>query len=381
VRIALLTSDGRETFRRYGANTPLFGAAPAALIEGFSTLSAVEVHVISCFQELPNGVPAMLGPNIHFHAMHVPRVGWLRTAYQGCIRAVRKQLSEIKPDLTHGQGTERDCGICAVYSGGPNVVTIHGNMAELARMFAVRPFSYGWLTARLENWTLRRSGGVFCNSAYTEALVAPRTHRTWRVANPLRPEFFRVPKMARSETPLLVNIGVISPRKRQLEILRAASGWRESGVPFILEFIGDCEGADEYQQLFLSEVRRAEKDGYARYVGSLSAEQIVNRLDVARALIHFPTEEAFGLVVAEALARNLKLFASRVGGIIDIADQVDGADLIEAHDWEGLRQKITSWLAAGGPIPEDAASEMERRYSPVVIARRHLEIYEEVLSS
>jgi glycosyltransferase involved in cell wall biosynthesis len=377
----MLTSDGRETFRQYAENAPLFGAAPAALIEGFSTLPDVEVHVISCYQQQPNGAPATLGPNVYFHALDIPRSGWLRTGYQGCVRAVRKLLREIKPDLAHGQGTERDCSLSAIYSGFPNVITVHGNMAELARMFGAKPFSYGWLTARLENWTLRRTEGVFCNSAYTEALVAPRARRTWRVANPLRSVFFSDSKITRNKTPLLVNIGVVSQRKRQLEILRAAASWRESGGHFILEFIGDCAGSDEYQRSFLAEVSRAKTDGYARYVGSLSAEQLVDKLDAAHALVHFPTEEAFGLVIAEALARKLKLFGSKVGGITDIAGQVDGADLVAVDDWDELKRKVTGWLAAAAPLPESAASEMARRYSPTVIARRHLEIYGEVLSN
>jgi len=74
-------------------------------------------------------------------------------------RAVRRKLKEIQPDLVHGQGTELDCAVSAVFSGFPNVVTIHGNMAELARQFRARVGSFYWLTARLENFTLKRTAG------------------------------------------------------------------------------------------------------------------------------------------------------------------------------------------------------------------------------
>ena len=78
----------------------------------------------------------------------------MRTGYQGCIRAVRKKLQEIRPDIVHGQGTERDCAISAVFSGFPNVITIHGNMRLIAQI-EPRPavFVY-WLAARLETFTL-----------------------------------------------------------------------------------------------------------------------------------------------------------------------------------------------------------------------------------
>ena len=61
----------------------------------------------------------------------------------------------------------------AVFSGLPNVVTIHGSMAELARLLGARVGSFRWMAGRLEHFALRRTVGVFCNSVYTERLVKP----------------------------------------------------------------------------------------------------------------------------------------------------------------------------------------------------------------
>ena len=174
MKIALLTTDTREVVKDYDTAKPHFGTAPEALMQGFALMPEVEVHVVSCVRTKVNS-PSKLAPNIFFHSLLVPRIGWMRTGYQGCIRAVRRKLREIRPDMVHGQGTELDCAICAVFSGFPNVVTIHGNMAELARLFQARPGSFYWLAARLENFALKRTAGVFCNSAYTEQLVEART--------------------------------------------------------------------------------------------------------------------------------------------------------------------------------------------------------------
>ena len=189
MKLALLATDVRAHTKDYQNTMPGFGTAPEALIQGLAVLPELEVHIVSCTQQ-PMRSPEKLADNIWFHSLHVPKIGWLRTGYQGCVRAVRKKLREIKPDIVHGQGTERDCALNAVLSGFPNVVTIHGNMAELARMFRARLGSYNWLAARLENFALRRTAGVFCNSAYTENLVRPRARKTWRVPNALRAEFF-----------------------------------------------------------------------------------------------------------------------------------------------------------------------------------------------
>ena len=100
----------------------------------------------------------------------------------------------------------------------------------------------------------------------------------------------------------------------------------------------------------------------------------------AAALIHFPTEEAFGLVVAEGLARNVKFFGASVGGVVEIADSVDGAELFAPNDFAGLENGIARWLATDCPAPRNAAEIMRQRYYPEVIARRHLEIYREILT-
>src|SRR5262249_50249020 len=187
--IAQLTTDNREPFREYHKSDPWFGAAPEALLAGFASLPEAQIHVLSCTQK-PVAAPQKLAENIWFHSLHVPKIGWMRSLYQGCVRAIRKKLHELKPDIVHGEGTERECALGAVFSGWPNVVTIHGNMKAMTAFHPARIGSFHWLAARLETVALRRTAGVFCNSAYTESLVSPRTRRVWRVPNAVRPAFF-----------------------------------------------------------------------------------------------------------------------------------------------------------------------------------------------
>ncbi len=382
MKIALLTTDNRENYRTYTQSEPHFGTAPEALLQGFALMPEVEVHVISCAQEKMTN-PTKLGANIYFHGLHVPKIGWLRTGYQGCVRAVRKKLREIAPDVVHGQGTERDCSLCAVLGGFPNVVTIHGNMAELARLFKRRIGTYGWLAAQFEQFTLRKTAGVFCNSEYTESLVAQRTPKTWRVANPIREPFFTSPRPSKEPGGkcVLLNVGVLNPRKRQVELLDAARKIHEQGFEFELQFIGLVTPEQEYDRTFLTRLKEAEAKGYARHLGMKSTREIIQCFDQAHGLLHFPTEEAFGLVVAEAMARELKFFGARLGGIVDISKNVPGAELFAADDWDGLVNSVAQWIREGHHRVPGTASTIESRYHPRVIATRHLEIYREVLST
>ncbi len=382
MKIVQLTTDNREAFREYSKATPHFGPAPEALLQGFSCLPEVEVHVISCAQR-PMHSPEKLSENIWFHSLHVPKGGWLRTGYQGCVRAIRRKVRELRPDVVHGQGTERECALGAVFSGFPNVVTIHGNMEMLARLFHARTGSYLWFASILERLALPRTLGVFCNSAYTEAVVQKRVQGTFRVPNAVRLEFFEVhnPPVTPRPKPLLLNIGVISKRKRQLEILELAEDLRKEGYDFEIQFVGVANSEDSYAAAFLSRVKVAEEEGLARYFSKFSVRDLIAVMDEASALIHAPSEEAFGLVVAEALARNLKVFATDVGGIPDIAKECDGAELFALEDERSLRIAISRWISRTCPRPDNASALMKERYHPAVVAGQHLAIYEEILNS
>lgn len=380
MRVALLTTDNREHFKDYGASTPRFGPAPEALLQGFAELPEIELHVLSCTQR-PMQSPQKLTDNIWFHSLVVPRIGWLRTAYQGCVRAVRRKLRALQPDIVHGQGTERECGLCAALCGFPNVVTIHGNMAAQARLFRARIGSYLWLAARLETYALPRTAGVFCHSDYTELLVRPRARRTWPVPNPLRRDFFASLDRHPVDPPLLLCIGTITPRKQPLELLDVIAELHQRGLRFAVQFIGRANPAEPYARAFLNRIQSEPLRAFVSQVDELSILQLIDRFDSAAGLIHFPLEEAFGLVVAEALARGVKLFASRAGGIIDIASNVPGAELISPNDWTGLTNAISAWLSKGRPLAEGGQAIMRERYAPRTVAARHVEIYGEVLSS
>lgn len=378
LKVAILTTDKRDHERDYENPTPGFGTAPEALLQGFEILPDVEVHVVSCVHR-PIASPAKIGKNIFYHSVVVPKLGWMRSLYLGCSRAARNKLREISPDIVHGQGTELDCGLNAVRSGFPNVITIHGNMTAIARIQGARLGSFHWFASKLEKAALKRTGGVFCNSGYTEGLVAPRAHKTWRVANALRKDFFKplLPPPP-SKLPVLLNVGVAEPRKQQLEVLAIARRLHQKGLEFELHFVGHM-GVTGYGGELRKELATAERAGYARHLGLLSSGQLIAAMDKAAGLVHFPLEEAFGLVTAEALARNLKFFGSAVGGGVEIASGVDGAELFSPNDLMGLEKALTRWLSVGAPRPQNATVAMRERYHPEVIARRHLEIYREVL--
>lgn len=380
MKIANLVMDMRENFRSYAETKPRIPGGSASLLDGFAQLPDVEVHVISCIQQ-PMKSPEKLADNIWYHGLLVPKIGWLRTGYQGCIRAIRGKLRELKPDIVQGDGTERECAISAVFSGCPNVVAMQGIMSEQARLNPHRFGSYLWLTRRLEDYVLPRTAGVFCNSAYTENLVRSRARKTWLMPHPLRQSFINPPPVPGPRPCVLLNVGVISERKRQLELLDVAEALCRRGLKFQFVFVGYVPpAATGYAEVFLRRIKPMEAAGYARYGGTPDDDELLRCFDSASAMVHFASEDAAPMTVLEGIGRELKFFGARQGGAIEITQDMPGVELFDVNDWAGLTEAIARWIAQGHPRPAGAAALVRERRSPIVLAKRHLEIYREVIA-
>jgi glycosyltransferase involved in cell wall biosynthesis len=378
MRIVLLTNDGREICREYSKPDPHFGTAPQALLDGFAMLSDVEVHVVACWQR-PMSAPERLAPNVRFHGLLVPKIGWLRTGYQGCIRAVRHKLRDLRPDIVHGQGTERDCSISAVFSGFPNVLTIHGNMRLIAAVNRARPFSFEWLQARLESFTLPRTDGIVCITRYTEDAVKDSVKRTWVVPNAVDASFFEViPNPA--PVPTLLCVGVISPRKNQNLFIRALDEVAAQ-APIQVRFLGvGVENSPymlEFRQLLSTRP-------WCQYVGFAGREALKQELSAATMLVLPSLEDNCPMTVLEAMAAGVPVVAANVGGVPDLVAPNRTGLFCDPMDSSSIRHGVETLLNDAElrkRLATQAKSEARERFHPAVIARRHIEIYREVLKT
>lgn len=376
MKIALLTSDGREVCRNYAEEQVGIASAPEALLQGFAGMPGVEVHVISCAQQ-PMKSPARLAENIFFHCLLVPKIGWLRTGYQGCIRAVRRKLREIRPDIVHGQGTERDCAISAVFSGYPNVLTIHGNMRLVAGVNHARPFTHQWLAARLEYVTIPRSDGVVCITNYTREAVASLARKTWVVPNAVDRSFFEIKRLPARSVQILC-VANVDRRKNQNAMIRALDTLRPDGR-FELMFLGGANRDSGYAREFLELV---EARPWCRYAGFADRHALQHAIASASGLVLPSLEDNCPMVILEAMAAGVPVAASRVGGVPDLVRPGETGLLFDPLD-EGAMAAAVKQLAEDHEpsMAARAQGEARRRFHPEIIADRHLEIYREVLST
>jgi glycosyltransferase involved in cell wall biosynthesis len=378
--VAIITAERREAEKNYSSPTPAFGTAPEALLQGFAGLAGINVHVLSCTRQ-PVHAPPKLAENIWYHNLLVPKIGWMSTLYQGCIRAARKKLHEIQPDIVHGQGTEHDCALSAVFSGFPNVLTIHGNMGLIARVTHAKPFSFLWLAARLERLTIPRSRGVVCITHYTQAAVADLARRTWVVPNAVDAAFFEIEaKPVTERPPKILCVGAICLRKNQNAFIRALDPLAAKRR-FEVLFLGQVSPGRSYDDKFLNLV---EERPWCVYGGMANREKLKEHFSEATLLTLPSLEDNCPMVVLEAMAAGVPVVAANVGGVPDLIEEMRTGFLCDPLDAGSMRMAVEKALADSARLIGVAAHAKQdalRRFHPEVIAGRHLEIYREVLKS
>ncbi len=374
MKIAFLVTDNRDPFREYEKTAPWFDTAPEALLQGFVQTPEVEVHVVSCTRK-PMKSPAMLAENMYFHSLRVPKTGWRRTAYWGCIRAVRRRLREIQPDIVHGLGTERGCALGAVCSGFPNVLTIHSNMRLAAKFHKARPFSFYWLAARLEAYAVPRAHGIVCPTTYTQRAVSHVAKNTWVVPSAVDSSFFEIVNQP-LPLPRILCVGTIGKRKNQNALIRALDALTPTGR-FEVYFLGRANHSEAYGKEFLELV---EERPWCRYKGFVDREAITNYLTGASGLIMPSLEDNCPMAILEAMAAGVPVAAAHIGGIPDLIEQGETGILFDPRDTQAM-------AGAVGPLLDDvsrtlahrAHEEAAIRFHPETIAQQHLDIYREVL--
>ena len=377
LKVGFLTIDAREYFKDYQTTPPYFGTAPQALLQGFAKLPDVEVHVVACVKEPVPHTPK-LADNIFFHPLITPG-RWTRTLYARCVAATRRKLQELKPDIVHAQGTERDCALAGVYSGFPNIITIHGNMREVAKALRAPFFSFYTIQTFLETWAIRRTIGVLCLTNYTRDQVVDRTPRTWILPNAVNETYFNLQR-AENPTAEILCIANVDARKNQNFLIRALDPIAEAnGIK--LTFLGKGTDGEPYFEEFKALVNARK---WCAFEGFKKGRELHDRLRSARMVVLPSLEENCPMVVLEAMAIGVPIAAARSGGTPDLIDDGVNGLMFGPTDADAMRgATLKLWNDRDAATSMAAAGKkraLDRHY-PTRIAEKHIEIYRDALRS
>jgi glycosyltransferase involved in cell wall biosynthesis len=252
-------------------------------------------------------------------------------------------------------------------------------MRLIAEVNKPRPFSYPWLAARLEGLTVPRSGGVVCITKYTRQAVSDLARRAWVVPNAVDSSFFAVnPRPSADTAPIILCVGHICLRKNQNAFMRALDPLADK-VKFQVHFLGHTSPGRAYDDEFLALVKERP---WCSHLGFADREKLKEHFQKATAIALPSLEDNCPMVVLEGMAAGVPVVAARVGGVPDLIEEGKTGIFCDPNEPESMRSAIGKVLGDFSGVREMAGRarlSAQEKFHPKVVARRHIEIYREVL--
>jgi len=313
----------------------------------------------------------------------------------GAIRAIRKLLSELRPDIVQSFDTKPNLLTpLAVRGKIPVVRTINGlgwTFSSLEpRALALRPVFCGlqWLSS------LWAAATVFQNrddQAFFERyrLIGRGSGRVIRSSGIDVDAFAMARHLAPSAVKMREQLGLQSAEV----VIFVGRLTRQKGIPTLLEAMPRILSKRPNARLVLvgpreSEgpfaVDKAEIDRYAPHVIALGPRRDVPALLGMADLFAFPTQYREGIprVLLEAGLAGLPIVASRMPGCNEVIEDGWNGYLVPPHDVDGLASRIVDILSdrRGGKIMGSRSVELVRKqFALPWVVEQYCDLYQNVL--
>jgi glycosyltransferase involved in cell wall biosynthesis len=182
------------------------------------------------------------------------------------------------------------------------------------------------------------------------------------------------------ELPLILCVGYICLRKNQNAFIRALDPLA-ARHKFRLVFVGAASGREPYEREFFELLRTRP---WCEHIGAVDHETLKRLLSKAAMLALPSLEDNCPMVVLEAAAAGVPVVAARVGGVPDLIEDGRTGLFFEPQDDASMAGAVAEFLEQpqfARVLATEAHLRAKQNFHPAVIARRHVEIYREVLNS
>lgn len=203
----------------------------------------------------------------------------------------------------------------------------------------------------IETQLLKTADRIIANSQYTKAELEAMRIPGAAIAVvypgydlPLTDTRAPEPREARDRTALkLLTVANITPLKGLDTLIEALQRLREPAVS--LEIIGDEQCDPRYSRRLKARVARSGLENRVRFHGRLPPTRLASFYADADIFVLPSHCEAFGIVVAEAMAFGLPIVATRCGGIPELVTDGENGFLVPPNDGESLARAIQTLTA------------------------------------
>tara|TARA_Y100001970_G_scaffold21626_1_gene24728 strand:- start:1475 stop:2644 length:1170 start_codon:yes stop_codon:yes gene_type:complete len=354
------------------------------LVSTLSKKNDVEIYVLSAFHGLKKDA-IFKHENVNHHFIKISKVKNLFTGYMHTHRKLLKAISNIKPDIVAGVGTEHIYAYTAVKSGYPHVVTIHGIMRNVIKKEKkiITRHKYFYL---LEKYVLKNSKNIISINPFVNKNLGNLIKgKIFNVENCIPESFFDYSLEKKQSTNILklVFVGTIEPRKGVLDLLLACVKLKDSNIDFSLDIIGSVpSNYSDYFNKMKEIVNQKLNKSNIKFHGHLPQNEIANLVFNSSALILPSFEETAPMVISEAMALGTIVISTKVAGIPWMIDDKVTGLLFTPGNYEELFSKIFFILEAGEEnirMSKKARLKSEKLYHPNMVADKTYGVYKEII--
>jgi glycosyltransferase involved in cell wall biosynthesis len=187
-----------------------------------------------------------------------------------------------------------------------------------------------------------------------------------------------------AEQVVVLFVGTLEPRKQVDRLLHALPIVRKSipAATLVLVGTGQVAGSGDQTDLLHRIVRDNRLDGAVRFAGRVSAAELVQWYSAADVFALPSSSEGQGIAALEAMACQLPVVGSNVGGLQEMIDDGHTGLLVPPGDVPALAARLIELLRDGclrawmGAAARDMVS---RRFSWARTVTQTLGVYEDVL--
>ncbi|WP_246041510.1 glycosyltransferase family 4 protein [Halorubrum ezzemoulense] len=185
-----------------------------------------------------------------------------------------------------------------------------------------------------------------------------------------------------NEKPLVLFVGTVTPRKRVIDLVEAASRTKDIDSKFIIA--GKTDIDEEYYSKVKQKILKYGLEDRFEFTGFVSNEHIQKLYSKADIFVLPSQEEGFGMVVTEAMAAETPVIGTHVGGIpLQINNGVNGF-LYDPGDVNALSSSLRELLlnpSMRRKLGERGRAIAVQNFSWESISRKFENIYQEISDS
>lgn len=349
------------------------------LTHALSDFPDIDVHVVTLRPGLPRPDTIRHG-KVMVHLLPTPRGGRLLW-HRPSVRLLLAKVRHLAPDVIHAHGSTMYAA-AAVSTSRPHVITVHGIMAREA------PTVWGWRRrlARefdrwFERWVLSRARDIIAISPYVSEAYPWLKTRFHFIENPVDPRFFDVPT-DRMQPGAVLCVARVIPRKGVLSLIRAFGRVAADFPTASLQIAGEMTSFPEYAAACREEVHRLGLDARVEFLGPLSMQALAQAYGRAQVVALASVQETAPVVIAEAMAAGRPVVATAVGGVPYMLRPRETGWLVPPGDERALADALAEALQSPetcAHMGRAARAEARKRFHPHPLARKHLEVYRDVM--